>query len=203
MVTKELIKYANEQLRAGHSAEAIKNAIISSGYTEEEANSALASAKSTVSPRPTAPPMKNESARKEEQRIIQVPVSFKIQTAAIPFDPKASRIELVFIRWLWSLFSFPFIIFGIAWFSFILAILFLLSFIFNTFNVLTMFLFGRRLGFAFNTSAKLIEKKAVFLAKICNYIMRRQPYFDLLTDKRPDKFGMEEHVDREETGAIA
>lgn len=132
----------------------------------------------TTLPPPPPPPL-----------VVEVPISYVIQTATIPFDEKASRLELL-VRILWlfltGLIGFVYsLIFGI-----IILIYGVIASILNTLNLFIILITGKRWKTAFNWQLKLITKSAIYYAQLYNYWMRRSPYFGLMTDKRPN-LGME------------
>lgn len=117
--------------------------------------------------------------------VIEVPISYVVQTATISFDEKASRFELL-VRILWlflaGLVGFVYsLVFGI-----IILIYGVIASILNTLNFFIILIAGKHWKTAFDWQLKLITKSAIYYARLYNYWMRRAPYFGLMTDKRPD-----------------
>jgi hypothetical protein len=121
--------------------------------------------------------------------VAEVPISYVVQTAPIPFDRKASRLELL-VRILWGL------LIGLVGFVYALVfgiIILVYSFIASVLNAINFFIIlitGERWRSAFNWQSKLITKSATYYARLYNFWMRRAPYSGLMIDKRPD-LGME------------
>jgi hypothetical protein len=122
---------------------------------------------------PSQPPVETE-----------VPISFIVQTAVIPFDERASRVEL-FVRILWSLLigliGFVYsLVFGI-----IILVYSIVAGILNFINFFIILITARRWKTAFVWQAKLIQKMGTYYAQLNNFSMRRAPYLGLMTDQRP------------------
>ena len=131
----------------------------------------------------------------------EVPISYQIQTATIPFDEKASRVEL-FVRILWSiligLVGFVYsLVFGI-----IILVYGIVAYILDIINFFIILITGKRWKTAFNWQSKLITKSATYYTRLYNYSMRRAPYFGLMIDKRPD-VGMEPEASKTSGGSPA
>jgi len=114
----------------------------------------------------------------------EVPISYIVQTAVIPFDEKASRLEL-FVRILWSLligligFIYS-LVFGI-----IILVYGIVAGILNLINFFIILITAKRWKTAFVWQAKLIQKMGTYYAQLNNFTMRRAPYFGLMIDRRP------------------
>lgn len=148
-----------------------------------------------------APPPPPSTVQPHPAVMLEVPISYIVQTATIPFDRKASRLELL-VRILWNLLmglvNFVYsIVFGI-----IILIYGIIASILNFINFFIILITGRRWGAAFNWYAKLITKSAAYYTRLYNYWMRRAPYFGLMTDKRPD-LGMETEPSKTPGGSPA
>lgn len=133
--------------------------------------------------------------------VTEVPISYIIQTATIPFDEKASRLELL-VRIIWFfltwLVSFVYsLIFGI-----IILIYSIIASILNIINFFMILITKKRWKTAFDWQAKLITNSATYYTRIYNYVMRRAPYFGLMTDKRPN-LGMEPEPSKTTGGSLA
>ncbi|MEM3640739.1 MAG: zinc-ribbon domain-containing protein [Candidatus Bathyarchaeia archaeon] len=133
--------------------------------------------------------------------VAEVPISYLVQTATIPFDEKASRLELL-VRILWyflaGIVGFVYsLIFGI-----IIAVYGIVALILNIINFFKILITGKRWKTAFNWQAKLITKSATYYSRLYNYWMRRAPYFGLMRDKRPD-LGMEPETSKTPGGSPA
>lgn len=114
----------------------------------------------------------------------EVPISYQVQTAVIPFDDKASRLEL-FVRILWNLLTGLIgFIYGLV-FGIIILIYSFVAGILNFINFFIILITAKRWKTAFVWQAKLIQKMATYYAQLNNYTMRRSPYFGLMTDRRP------------------
>jgi len=135
-------------------------------------------ASATALPPPPPPPLP------QPMPVEEIPISYIIQTATIPFNEKASRIELL-VRIFWNILT------GLIGFVYSLAfgilILFygIVALILNVINFFVILITGKRWRTAFNWQAKLITKSATYYTRLYNYGMRRAPYFGLMTDKRP------------------
>jgi hypothetical protein len=131
----------------------------------------------------------------------EVPISYIIQTATIPFDEKASRLELlVRIIWLFLTWLVSFVyslVFGI-----LILIYTIIASILNVINFFIILITGKRWKTAFNWQAKLIKNSATYYTRLYNYTMRRAPYFGLMTDKRPE-LGMESEPSKTPGGSPA
>jgi hypothetical protein len=131
----------------------------------------------------------------------EVPISYIIQTATIPFDEKASRLELlVRIIWLFLTWLVSFVyslVFGI-----LILIYTIIASILNVINFFIILITRKRWKTAFNWQAKLIKNSATYYTRLYNYTMRRAPYFGLMTDKRPE-LGMESEPSKTPGGSPA
>ncbi|MEM2103690.1 MAG: hypothetical protein QW717_02215 [Candidatus Bathyarchaeia archaeon] len=133
--------------------------------------------------------------------IVDVPISYLVQTAAIPFEKKASRLELL-VRIVWGLLmgivSFVYgLIFGI-----IILVYSIVAGILNIINFFIILITGKRWKTAFDWQAKLITKSATYYTRLYNYGMRRAPYQGLMIDKRPP-LGMEPEPSKTSGGSPA
>jgi hypothetical protein len=133
--------------------------------------------------------------------IAEIPISYQIQTATIPFDEKASRLELI-VRIIWNLLmSLVSVIYGLA-FGIIIFLYSIAAGILNIINFIKILITGKRWKTAFDWQAKLISKSATYYARLYNYGMRRAPYLGLMTDKRPS-LGMEPEPSKTPGGSPA
>jgi hypothetical protein len=116
--------------------------------------------------------------------VAEVPITLQIQTAAIPFDGNASRVEL-FVRIVWNLLigliSF---LYGLG-FGIIIFVYSIVAGILNIINFFIILITAKRWKTAFEWQAKLIQKNITYYTRLYNYTMRRAPYFGLMIDKRP------------------
>ncbi|MCX8171949.1 MAG: zinc-ribbon domain-containing protein [Candidatus Bathyarchaeota archaeon] len=116
--------------------------------------------------------------------MVEVPISYQIQTATILFDEKASRLELI-ARIVWNfLVGLVGFVYSLA-FSFIILFYSIAAGILNIINFIKILITGKRWKKAFDWQAKLIYRSATYYARLHNYWMRRAPYFGLMIDKRP------------------
>jgi hypothetical protein len=133
--------------------------------------------------------------------VAEVPISYLVQTATIPFDKKASRLEaLVRILWgfLTGLVGFVYsLVFGI-----IILVYSIVAGVLNIINFFIILITGKRWKTAFDWQSKLITKSATYYTRIYNYSMRRAPYLGLMIDKRPD-LGMEPEASKTPGGSPA
>lgn len=133
---------------------------------------------------------------------IEVPVGYKLVMAKVPFDSKASRLETLIIRPIWSI---PFTIVMLVYMIIYMIVVLVYSFVAQVlmcFNWLSSFFLARRLQSAFNWAAKALNIQFRLMTKVSNYAARRAPYFWMMTDKRPS-LGMETEADKETTGSLA
>jgi len=113
-----------------------------------------------------------------------VPISYQVQTAVIPFDERASRLEL-FVRIVWGwLIGLVGFIYGLG-FGIIILVYGFVAGILNFINFLIILITEKRWQTAFDWQAKLIQKSATYYARLNNYMMRRAPYLGLMIDRRP------------------
>jgi len=113
-----------------------------------------------------------------------VPISYQVQTAVIPFDAKASRLEL-FVRIIWGLLlNLVFFVYGLCY-GIIILLYGIIAGILNVINFFIILITAKSWKTAFNWQAKLIQKSATYYARLNNYMMRRTPYLRLMTDRRP------------------
>lgn len=116
--------------------------------------------------------------------MVEVPISYQIQTATIFFDEKASRLELI-VRIVWNfLIGLVGFVYGLA-FGIIILFYSVAAGILNIINFIKILITGKRWRTAFSWQAKLIDKSATYYTRLYNYWMRRAPYFGLMIDKRP------------------
>ncbi|MEM2875370.1 MAG: zinc-ribbon domain-containing protein [Candidatus Bathyarchaeia archaeon] len=121
--------------------------------------------------------------------VVEVPISYQVQTAAIPFDERASRIEL-FVRIVWGwLIGIVSVVYGFC-FGIIILVYSIIAAVLNIINFLKILITAKRWKTAFNWEAKLIQKSVTYSARLTNYTMRRAPYLGLMIDRRPN-LGME------------
>lgn len=133
--------------------------------------------------------------------MVEVPISYQIQTATIFFDEKASRLELI-VRIIWSfLAGLVGFVYGLA-FSLIILLYSIAAGILNFINFIKILITGKRWRTAFNWQAKLIDRSTTYSTRLYNYWMRRAPYFGLMIDKRPT-LGMEPAPSRTPGGTPA
>jgi nitrate reductase NapE component len=116
--------------------------------------------------------------------IAEVPISYQVQTAEIPFDEKASRVELfVRIVWFW-LIGLIGLIYGLG-FGIIIWLYSIIAGILNIVNFFIILITGRRWKTAYDWQSNLIQKSTTYYTRLYNYGMRRAPYFSLMIDRRP------------------
>ncbi len=134
---------------------------------------------------PPPPPLPSPQALPPPSpAVAEVPISYHVQTATIPFDEKASRLELI-VRIFWNiLISLVSFVYSIA-FGIIILFYSIAAGILNIINFFKILITGKRWKTAFDWQAKLINKSATYYARLYNYSMRRAPYMGLMTDKRP------------------
>jgi len=130
-------------------------------------------------------PSQSQTMSSPPPSIAEIPISYIIQTTSIPFESKASRIELL-VRIVWyiltGLIGFVYsIVFGI-----IVLVYGIIALILNIINFFIILITGKRWKIAFDWQVKLITQSATCYTRLYNYWMRRAPYFGLMTDKRPD-----------------
>ena len=132
-------------------------------------------------PPPTAP----VSAQTLQSPVVaEIPISYQVQTAVIPFDEGASRLEL-FVRIVWGwLIGLVGVIYGLG-FGIIIFAYGLVAGILNVINFFIILITAKRWKTAFDWQAQLIQKSATYYARLYNYTMRRAPYFGLMIDRRP------------------
>jgi hypothetical protein len=107
-----------------------------------------------------------------------------VQTATIPFDEKASRLELI-VRIVWGLLmGIVGFIYGLV-FGIIILVYSIIAGILNIINFFIILITGKRWKTAFDWQAKLITKSATYYTRLYNYGMRRAPYQGLMIDRRP------------------
>ena len=129
-------------------------------------------------------------------------MSYKIVTAKVPFDKKASRLEALIIRPIWMIpVTIVMMLYAIG-FTIIIALYSIAAYILWFFNLLSSFFLGRRLQVAFNWSAKFLETNFRLMTRLTNYSYRRMPYFMMMTDKRPS-LNMEPNANKEAGGSLA
>jgi len=116
--------------------------------------------------------------------VSEVPISYQVQTAVIPFDERASRLELL-VRIVWSwLIGLVGFIYGLG-FVIIIWVYGFVAGILNAINFIIILITAKRWKTAFDWQAKLIQKSATYYARLNNYQMRRAPYLGLMIDRRP------------------
>lgn len=134
----------------------------------------------TIPPPPPPPP----ALPSPPPTAAEVPISYHIQTATIPFDEKASRLELI-VRIFWGiLISLVGFVYGLA-FGIIILFYSIAAWILNIINFIIILITGKRWKTAFDWQAKLLNKSATYYSRLYNYSMRRAPYLGLMIDKRP------------------
>jgi len=122
-----------------------------------------------------------------------VPISYQVQTTMIPFDVKASRLEL-FVRIVWGLlFGLVFFVYALCY-GIVILLYGIVAGILNFFNFFMILILARRWDYAFVWQAKLIQRSATYYARLNNYMMQRTPYLRLMTDRR-SPFEMEREPD--------
>jgi len=135
------------------------------------------------------------------QYVVEIPLSYQIQTSTIVFEEKASRLELL-VRILWSfLTTLVGLVYSLV-FGIILAVYSIVASILNIINFFAILITGKRWKPAFNWQLKLITKSATLNARLYNYSLRRMPYFGLMTDKRPP-LEMEPEPSKTPVGVLA
>jgi len=115
---------------------------------------------------------------------VVIPISYQIQTAAVPFEAKASRLEL-FVRIVWEiLIDLVLFIYSLVY-GIILLFYGIIAGILHIINWFIILITARRWKTAFDWQAKLIQKSATYYARLISYTMQRAPYLRLMTDQRP------------------
>jgi hypothetical protein len=166
----------------------LKERITTMPYSPDYGKESLQVLPSTYSAEPlseSAPPTPPATAPEQPAtEATEIPIALQVQTAAIPFDKRASRLEL-FVRILWNfLTGLIGIVYGIV-FAIIIIIISFIAGILNCINFLVILITGRRWKTAFNWQAKLIRKTVTYNTRLMNFWMRRAPYFGLMIDQRP------------------
>lgn len=130
------------------------------------------------------PPTPTNTVVNASPEAATVPITFQIQTADIPFDGSASRVEL-FVRILWYfLTGLIGMVYGII-FGIIIAVYSIVAGILNFINFWIILITGKRWKTAFDWSAQLIQKAMTYYTRLYNFSMRRAPYMGLMIDQRP------------------
>lgn len=189
MADPKVVSYIKRQRGSGFTDDSIRQALTSSGYNQTVIAQAF---KETGTPGMASSPSGDG---------LEVPVSLKVQTAFIPFNPKASRIEVI-VRMIWY---FLILLIGmlyavvayiiVALYSIPTMILYLIS------NIVS-FILGKRIRAGFNWAQKFMNMYAKWYIRILNYFLRRTPYMMLMIDQRP-KLGMDPEPEFERGGSIA
>ena len=134
-------------------------------------------------PQPAAP-MPASTVPLQPPAVAEVPISYQVQTASIPFDGRASRLEL-FVRIVWSwLIGLVGVIYSLG-FGIIILVYGFIAGVLNVINFFIILITAKRWKPAFDWQAQLIQKSASYYARLYNYTMRRAPYFGLMIDRRP------------------
>ncbi len=105
--------------------------------------------------------------------------------AELPFDPKASRVEL-FVRIVWGLL---YMIVNFVYAIVFTVIIFVFSFvalILSGIQWLIILFAGKRWQAAFDWNAKTMYERTIpYYVRLYNYSLRFLPYLHWMTDKRP------------------
>ncbi|MEM3673543.1 MAG: zinc-ribbon domain-containing protein [Candidatus Bathyarchaeia archaeon] len=147
------------------------------------------------------PPSQSQSVASPPPAVVEIPISYIVQTTTIPFESKASRIELL-VRIVWYILTW---LVGVVYsiiFGIIILIYGIIALILNIINFFIILITGKRWKTAFDWQAKLIAQSATYSTRLYNYWMRRAPYLGLMTDKRPD-LGMEPEPSKTPGGSPA
>jgi hypothetical protein len=132
----------------------------------------------------TPPTQPSNSSVPTTNKEVEVPISFQIQTAAIPFHENASRTEL-FVRIVWNfLIGLISLLYAIG-FGIIILAYGIVAGILNIVNFFIILITGKRWKTAFIWQAKFIEKYMIYYIRLYNYTTRRAPYFGLMIEQRP------------------
>ena len=149
----------------------------------QSCGASLTAVPSQPMPQPAAP-MPASTVPFQPSVVAEVPISYQVQTASIPFDERASRLEL-FVRIVWSwLIGLVGVIYGLG-FGIIILVYGFIAGVLNVINFFIILITARRWKPAFDWQAQLIQKSATYYARLYNYTMRRAPYFGLMIDRRP------------------
>ena len=193
MVSQKLVSYVKKQLKAGYSVGEIKKAMSSAGHSSANINAAIAEAKGKA-PAP--------AAGRAATGFVEVPVSFKIQTAKVPYVPRSSRLELIIIRPIWIfIMSIILTLYSIGYMIVITLFMFV-AYILTALEWIKILILGKRWRAAFNWKNKFLTVLVRYSIKLNNYVFRRMPYILFMVDQRPP-IGMEGEPDKEKTGSIA
>ena len=105
--------------------------------------------------------------------------------AELPFDPKASRVEL-FVRIVWMfLYLIVSVVYSIV-FMVIIFVFYIVASILEGIQWLVILFVGKRWQPAFDWSAKAIYERYIpYNVRLANYHVRFTPYMAWMTDKRP------------------
>ncbi|MEM1540810.1 MAG: zinc-ribbon domain-containing protein [Candidatus Bathyarchaeia archaeon] len=143
----------------------------------------------------------SQSVPSPPSAVTEVPISYIVQTATIPFDKKASRLELL-VRIVWHILIWLVgVVYSIV-FWIIVLVYGIIASILNIINFFVILITGKRWKTAFDWQAKLITKSVTYSTRLYNYWTRRAPYLGLMTDKRPE-LGMEAEPSKTPGGSPA